>query len=249
MLESTNNVEMEIGDIPIEESVTLDNSYPHFSERYFTNFYFIPNRPKSVDISIKCGHNVSENEEKSEIDTNMCEEVLESNVEDKKKFPVNPRKKAKYQKREEEEESMAQFDSSGHTLVKLHSNKLCLVYVSHLHPIRRDNKKVIKVDFDMGKLSRLENTISGKSKKGAQRIGLKSPMCNIHCEDGSSYTLLAGCVGKLVEVNDHLLRDPSLISRAPEAEGYVAIVLPPLTATDFLQKSLYNEEEYKNMSD
>lgn len=43
--------------------------------------------------------------------------------------------------------------------------------------------------------------MSGKGKRGAQLMGLESPVCIITCSDGSKYTILAGIQGKLVEVS------------------------------------------------
>lgn len=51
-------------------------------------------------------------------------------------------------------------------------------------------------------MDRLSNKVSGKGKRGAQVVGLFSPICSIKCQDGSLYTIPIGVRGKLSEVND-----------------------------------------------
>ncbi|KAG7169033.1 Abitram-like [Homarus americanus] len=105
----------------------------------------------------------------------------------------------------------------------------------------------VMISYDVGKFNRLDNQVSGKGKRGAQLMGLQSPVCIISCVDGTKYTVLAGVQGKLVEVNERLLSYPQLVSDHPDAEGYLAVVLPPLRNGDFMRSKLFTEEQYKEL--
>ena len=49
---------------------------------------------------------------------------------------------------------------------------------------------VVNVNFNSGKKhDRLENKVSGKSKKGAQFLEPSSVLCEVTCLNGSKYTL------------------------------------------------------------
>ncbi|KAK3869873.1 hypothetical protein Pcinc_024852 [Petrolisthes cinctipes] len=141
----------------------------------------------------------------------------------------------------------AALDSSGHVCVMVHSNKLCLVTLSHKHPIIAQHKEIIQVSYEVGKFNRLDNRVSGKGKRGAQMIGPQSPVCIITCGDDTRYSIMAGVHGKLVEVNERLLTNPSLVTERPDAEGYLAVVLPPLRNAENVTTRLLNEEQYQEL--
>lgn len=87
--------------------------------------------------------------------------------------------------------------------------------------------------FDI-KLLLYSATMSGKQKKGAQRIHAGTIMCTIKMEcienDGtissSSYDLISPIGGKLLEVNEGLLDNKQLLSHENYGTGYIAIVFP-----------------------
>jgi len=217
---------------PIEESVTLDCNYPSFSERYFTNYYFIPkdlSKPETGggDEKIVNGKNNSE-----------CENPQDNGEE------VSQEKENAVESKVDVKASLPSPDNTGHTCVMVHTNKLCLLTISHRHPVLAEKKEITKINFDVGKFNRLENQVTGKGKRGAQQIGLRSPICIISCSDGSQYTVLAGVHGKLVEVNERLVSNPRLLSERPNAEGYLAVVYPPLRNGDFMRSRLFSKEEY-----
>ncbi|KAK4315715.1 hypothetical protein Pmani_013069 [Petrolisthes manimaculis] len=136
------------------------------------------------------------------------------------------------------------LDSSGHVCVMVHTNKLCLVTLSHKHPIIAQHKQITQVSYEVGKFNRLDNRVSGKGKRGAQMIGPESPLCIITCSDDTHYSIMAGVHGKLVEVNERLLTNPSLVTEKPDAEGYIAVVLPPLRNTENVTTRLLNQQQY-----
>lgn len=225
---------------PIEETVVLDLKYPSVSKRYFTKYYFIPKERKKVE-------NVSN---LSNVDQDSPDEL--SNTETN---PLNVNsEETSFQSHEygfaklNEEQISSNPDSSGHTCVMVHTNKLCLITLSHVHPILAEKKEITEVSYNVGKFNRLENQVSGKGKRGAQLMGVQSSVCIITCSDGSKYNILAGVQGKLVEVNERLVTQPQLVSEHPDAEGYLAVVLPPLRNGDFMRSKLLTEEQYKQLN-
>ncbi|XP_042222182.1 protein Abitram-like [Homarus americanus] len=232
---------MSVVEGPIEETVALDLKYPSVSERYFTKYYFIPKEKKKVENA--SGNNVLacevDQDTASEQSGNESTALKENN---RRSYPQNNENSSA-----REERVSSQPDNSGHTCVMVHTNKLCLITLSHRHPVLAEKKEIAQISYDVGKFNRLDNQVSGKGKRGAQLMGLQSPVCIISCVDGTKYTVLAGVQGKLVEVNERLLSYPQLVSDHPDAEGYLAVVLPPLRNGDFMRSKLFTEEQYKEL--
>ncbi|XP_066940311.1 protein Abitram-like isoform X2 [Macrobrachium rosenbergii] len=128
-----------------------------------------------------------------------------------------------------------------------HRENKFLKFVGVCNDLDRAVWKCLKaeVNFDVGKFNRLENQVSGKGKRGAQMIGPRSPVCKVICADGTSYTILAGVNGKLIEVNERLDTNPQLLSESPKEDGYLAIVLPPLRNGNVLLNRLLSKEKYE----
>ncbi|XP_033103178.1 protein Abitram-like [Anneissia japonica] len=93
-----------------------------------------------------------------------------------------------------------------------HSNRVCILTIAASHPIIRDRKTVTNVDFQVTpKMNRLDNKVSGKSKKGGQWLNPSSPLCCITCEDETKFTMYSCIRGKLAEVNEKLIASPNLL--------------------------------------
>ncbi|XP_076055864.1 protein Abitram-like isoform X3 [Oratosquilla oratoria] len=122
-------------------------------------------------------------------------------------------------------------------------------FLGACNDIDRELNQCLKqeVNFDVGEVNRLNNKVSGKAKKGAQPIRHFSPLCILTCSDGSEYKIKAGIRGKLVEVNEELLTNPQLVNEKPDAEGFLAVVLPNLVESDNLKKLLLSESQYLNI--
>ncbi|XP_063232961.1 protein Abitram [Bacillus rossius redtenbacheri] len=130
--------------------------------------------------------------------------------------------------------------------VLYHSNKICLVTLAPSHPVVSEQKRVVKVDFDVsGKLNRLENKATGKGKKGAQFLQAMSVLCVVECDDGSRYKVFSCLTGKLVEVNERLVEQPQLVAERPQSEGFVAIVLPNFKNWEQQRNGLLTEAQYQ----
>lgn len=113
--------------------------------------------------------------------------------------------------------------------ILVHSNRICVVTLAESHPVVKENKTIVKIDFKVTeKLDRSLNKVSGKGKKGAQCMQKNSILCFIECNDDSRYSVYCCLKGKLVEVNLNLLTNPQLLVNKTLTDGYIAIVLPNL---------------------
>ncbi|GIY64673.1 protein Abitram [Caerostris darwini] len=112
--------------------------------------------------------------------------------------------------------------------VLTHSNRLCLITLGPEHPILKENIDVVSVKFISDRnVDRLSNKVSGKFKKGGQRLSEKSVLCTVKCSNECEYKIYSCVSGTLVEVNENLINNPNLLKEKPWAEGYIGIILPP----------------------
>ena len=103
------------------------------------------------------------------------------------------------------------------------------------------------VEWSSAALSASQTVLKGKRKKGSSLIQPQHPLCTITTTTGtptshpstppSTYCILAGVRGQLLEVNDAVITDPTLLSDAQRSqwEGHVAVVL-----MDKAQRQLIN---------
>lgn len=135
--------------------------------------------------------------------------------------------------------------NSEHHCVLLHSNKICLITLAPTHPVIKNKKRIIKLDFQVtNKVDRLENKVRGKGKKGGQHLMPDSVLCYVECDDGMKYSIL-GCIkGKLLEINQLLLKNPNLIAEKPLSQGFVAIVLPSMKDLEVYKSKMLTHEKY-----
>jgi len=136
--------------------------------------------------------------------------------------------------------------SGQETLVMAHSNKLCLVTLSPLHPIVRRGLTVTEVQFSWEGVDRLANKVSGKSKRGAQVMGSKATLCRLHTAEGS-FDVMCGARGRLLQVNSRLVSDPDLCRQRHGREGFLAVVLPSLQEYAALEQALVPAARYEAM--
>lgn len=119
-----------------------------------------------------------------------------------------------------------------HQCVLKHSNRLSIITIAPSHPILAKNLTVMSVHFDStGNENRLCNKVSGKFKKGGQRLKKESVLCTVKCSDECEYTLYSCIPGTLVEVNQRLIENPSLLTEKPWSDGYIGIILPPFISS------------------
>lgn len=130
--------------------------------------------------------------------------------------------------------------------IRVHSNRICMLSLAPSHSIFQDGRTIEKVNYKISdKLDRSRNTVSGKSKHGAQPLQANSNLCFISCTDGSTYSVKCCMIGKLVEVNESLMENPDLLREVPHKGGYIAIFLPNLKFLEDAKKSMLTEELYQ----
>ncbi|CEG45047.1 protein fam206a-like [Plasmopara halstedii] len=124
--------------------------------------------------------------------------------------------------------------------VHMHSNRLCVVGVAESHPIMQE--ELLSVEFAQNVL---ESRVSGKKKKGGRFMQPNTMICNLKSKSGREYSLYSCIRGSLIEVNERLLKDPQLIQRKHQSDGYLVIIQPKKVEIAEIQESLLSKDEYK----
>ncbi|KAK3802179.1 hypothetical protein RRG08_004469 [Elysia crispata] len=132
-------------------------------------------------------------------------------------------------------------------LILTHSNRICVICIAQSHPIICEKKIISKINFQGDGWSRLENTVTGKNKRGAQWLERMAPLCCVTCTDGSVFTLCCCVKGQLVEINTNLETRPSLLTEKSSSNGYLAVILPGLKHFNREVERLKSEEEYRKV--
>ncbi|XP_003382730.1 PREDICTED: protein Simiate-like [Amphimedon queenslandica] len=131
-----------------------------------------------------------------------------------------------------------------------HSNRVMIVCLAETHPLIKDqsSNEVREIEFQIGKVDRSDNPVSGRFKKGGQKLTATSPIAIVHTKDNKKYVLYSCLKGMLVEINDQLLKEPQLLQIEPQGRGYIAILLPnKLNEASTVTESLLSEESYKTL--
>jgi len=120
------------------------------------------------------------------------------------------------------------------TLIMCHPNGLVVSRISPLHiAFDSNHRDVLSFSFAQVKQRKLEEMeVSGKSKRGSIRVKANTVIGAVICSDGSSYDIVAGIEGDILEVNRKLEKD-SLNSDA----GFLVIIKPH---SDLIEQALYN---------
>ncbi|XP_062986278.1 protein Abitram [Elgaria multicarinata webbii] len=129
-----------------------------------------------------------------------------------------------------------------------HSNRICVITIADAHPLLQKKKTIQSISYQISaNCSRLQNKVSGKSKRGAQFLTELAPLCRILCSDGEEYTIYSCIRGRLIEVNEKILDNPSLLQEKPSTEGYIAVVLPKFEESKRITKGLLTRKEYEDI--
>ncbi|XP_067862363.1 protein Abitram [Heptranchias perlo] len=129
-----------------------------------------------------------------------------------------------------------------------HSNRICVITLAESHPVLQSGKKIKNISYQISaNCSRLQNKVSGKSKRGGQFLTELAPLCRITCTDGEEYTIYSCIRGRLLEVNENILQEPSLLQEKPSTEGYIAVVLPKFEESKSITQGLINQELYQDV--
>ncbi|XP_075961795.1 protein Abitram [Anarhichas minor] len=129
-----------------------------------------------------------------------------------------------------------------------HSNRLCVVTLAETHPILQDGRAIKSINYQISNCcSRLNNKVSGKSKRGGQFLTDFAPLCRITCTDETEYTIYSCIRGRLLEVNESILETPTLLLEKPSTEGYIAVILPKFEESKTITENLLSREEFESV--
>ncbi|XP_017279394.1 protein Abitram [Kryptolebias marmoratus] len=127
-----------------------------------------------------------------------------------------------------------------------HSNRICVVTLAETHPILQDGRTIKSINYQISNgCSRLNNKVSGKSKRGGQFLTDFAPLCRITCSDETEYTIYSCIRGRLLEVNENILETPDLLLEKPSTEGYIAVILPKFEESKSITENLLTQEEFE----
>ncbi|KAJ3663169.1 hypothetical protein Zmor_007475 [Zophobas morio] len=130
------------------------------------------------------------------------------------------------------------------TCVRIHTNKISLIYLSEKHSVIQNQQRLQSIDFQVSKkVNRLKNAMFGKGKRGAQLLQPDSILCHLETVDGARYPVHACVYGKLLEINSRVIKEPNFLLDDLN-EGFLAIILPDLRRHEENVKSLKSVEEY-----
>ncbi|NWR71593.1 F206A protein, partial [Centropus unirufus] len=135
-----------------------------------------------------------------------------------------------------------------------HSNRrvgpgaICVITLAEAHPLLQNGKTITSVNYQISaNCSRLQNKVSGKSKRGAQFLTELAPLCRISSSDGEEYTIYSCIRGRLIEVNENIISNPALLQEKPSTEGYIAVVLPKFEESKSVTQGLLTQKEYEEV--
>ncbi|XP_062937828.1 protein Abitram isoform X2 [Cynocephalus volans] len=121
-------------------------------------------------------------------------------------------------------------------------------YKAGSHPVLQSGKTIQSISYQIStNCSRLQNKVSGKFKRGAQFLTELAPLCKIYCSDGEEYTISSCVRGRLMEVNENILHNPSLLQEKPSTEGYIAVVLPKFEESKSITEGLLTQKQYEEV--
>lgn len=131
-------------------------------------------------------------------------------------------------------------ESNNDTLVLVHSNRVCVLMLSERHPIVEKSLEIQSIES----LASVNQSMSGKSKRGADYVQPNKLLYRIRCVDQQNFTICASIKGRLVELNDQIIQNPQLLREKPQGEGYLAVFIPSLKDGENNLKLLLTEQDY-----
>ncbi|CAF1606343.1 unnamed protein product [Rotaria magnacalcarata] len=131
-------------------------------------------------------------------------------------------------------------ETNNDTLVLVHSNRVCVLMLSERHPILEKSLVINSIES----LANINQSMSGKSKRGADYVQPNKLLYRIKCENNENFTICASIKGRLVELNDNIIKTPELLQRKAQGEGYLAILIPSLIDGENNLKVLTTEQDY-----
>ncbi|XP_068619733.1 protein Abitram [Battus philenor] len=131
-------------------------------------------------------------------------------------------------------------------MLMFHSNRITLLSLAPSHFFFK-NDNDYKINFNVGNIDRLTNTVKGKGKKGGQILIPKSVICKIEYSNGKNFDVPACMKGTLIEVNEELVKNPIFLKEEPDSNGFIAIMLSSIANSDSTKSELLDHEQYIKM--
>ncbi|XP_061787120.1 protein Abitram isoform X1 [Nerophis lumbriciformis] len=129
-----------------------------------------------------------------------------------------------------------------------HSNRICVLTLAETHPILQKGRTIKKIDYQISNgCSRLNNKVSGKSKRGGQFLTEFAPLCRITCTDETQFTIYSCIRGRLLEVNENILERPALLQEKPSTDGYIAVILPKFEESKNVTENLLSRDDFEKL--
>ncbi|KPI94193.1 PREDICTED: FAM206 family protein CG9288 [Papilio xuthus] len=128
-------------------------------------------------------------------------------------------------------------------MLMFHSNRITLISLAPSHFFFKKTDQY-KINFSIGNIDRLTNSVKGKGKKGGQMLTANSVICKIEYDDGTMFAIPCCMKGTLIEVNKELTKNPELLREQPDSNGFIAIMLSSIAISDSTKSELLNHEEY-----
>ncbi|XP_057684597.1 protein Abitram isoform X2 [Corythoichthys intestinalis] len=129
-----------------------------------------------------------------------------------------------------------------------HSNRICVITLAETHPLLKKGRTISKIDYQISNgCSRLNNKVSGKSKRGGQFLTEFAPLCRITCTDQTEFTVYSCIRGRLLEVNENILQRPALLQEKPSTDGYIAVILPKFEESKSITENLLNRRDFEKL--
>ncbi|RUO96955.1 hypothetical protein BC936DRAFT_141210 [Jimgerdemannia flammicorona] len=125
-------------------------------------------------------------------------------------------------------------------------NKLCIISLARGHPARAGGAKELSplsITFcDAFKyLLRSPQTVNVKY---GPMISPQTPIAMIELADGKTYTIRSAVQGQVIELNERLLKEPFLLRQRPNADGFIAIVMPRMENSEKALVQCVTEEKW-----
>ncbi|KAM3961173.1 LOW QUALITY PROTEIN: protein Abitram [Aphomia sociella] len=128
-------------------------------------------------------------------------------------------------------------------MLMFHSNRITLLCLAPSHFFFKKNDSDYKINFLIGKIDRLSNSVKGR-KKGGQLLVPNSVICKVDYNDGESFDVPCCMKGTLIEVNEELVKHPELLKEMPDSSGFIAIILSSIAVSEATKSELLTHEEY-----
>ncbi|KAG9415892.1 Mitochondrial inner membrane protease ATP23 [Aphanomyces cochlioides] len=128
--------------------------------------------------------------------------------------------------------------------VNMHSNRLCVIGIAPGHCIFTHSLTVTSITYES---SVQDSKVTGKKKKGGVWLNPDTVVCRVTCSNDQTFSFRSCIRGALIEINDNLTANPTLLTEKPFTLGYLAIVRPKPVEIAEIQASLLHQDEYMEM--